>query len=90
MSLDSYVTDATVAPFSDKLMLAHTMLLLRAGLMYYGAASANTARMDITVNYMRMMTEASQYLEDAAQIMIRNKWLEQPPMAVDRRELVMQ
>lgn len=89
MSLDSYVTNSTVAPFSDKLMLQHTMLMLQAGLIYYGTAMAGTARMDITGNYARMMTEASQYLEDAAQLMIRHKWLEQPPMAVDRRALVM-
>ena len=88
MSLDSYVTNSTVAPFSDKLMLQHTMLITQAGLMYYGMALASTARLDINGNYVRLMTESSNYLEDAAQLMIRHKWMEQPPLAVDRRKLV--
>jgi len=88
MSLDSYVTNSTVAPFSDKLMLQHTMLINQAGVMYYGMALSSTARLDITGNYVRMIAEASEYVEDAAQLMIRHKWMEQPPLAVDRQALV--
>lgn len=89
MSLDSYVTNSTVAPFSDKLMLQHTLAILQAGVMYYGVGLANIARMDVTGNYVRLMTEASNYLEDTAQLMIKYKWLEQPPLATDRHELVL-
>ncbi|MBP2645643.1 MAG: hypothetical protein H6Q75_1083 [Firmicutes bacterium] len=89
MALDSYVTNSTVAPYSDKLMLQHTALIIQSGIMYYGMALASTARMDISGNYLRLMTEASAYLEDAAQLMIRHKWMEQPPLAVDRHALVM-
>jgi hypothetical protein len=42
-----------------------------------------------TGNYMRLMAEVSGFMEDASQLMIRHKWMEQPPLAVDRRELVM-
>ncbi|MCX7781565.1 MAG: DUF3231 family protein [Negativicutes bacterium] len=90
MSLDSYVTGSTVAPFSDKLMLQHTMLIVQAGLTYYGLALGSTARSDISGSYVRLMTEVSEYLEDAAQLMIKHKWMEQPPLAVDRRELALQ
>lgn len=89
MSLDSYVTNSTVAPFSDKLMLQHTMIVNQAGLVYYGTALASSVRTDIIGNYVRLMTEVSQYLEDAGQLMIRHKWMEQPPLAEDRRALVM-
>lgn len=89
MSLDSYVTDSTVAPFSDKLMLEHTLLAIRAGVIYYGMALASTARLDITGSYARLLTEALQYAEDGAHLAIRHKWLEQPPLAADRRELVL-
>ena len=88
MGLDSYVTNSTVAPFSDKLMLQHTMLINQAGVMYYGMALSSTARLDITGNYVRLIAEASEYVEDAAQLMIRHKWMEQPPLAVDRQALL--
>jgi hypothetical protein len=89
MSLDSYVTDSTVAPFSDKLMLEHTLLVTKAGLIYYGLALAGTARLDIIGSYARLVAEVLQYAEDGAQLAIRHKWLEQPPLAADRRELVL-
>lgn len=89
MSLDSYVINSTVAPFSDRLMLQHTQLVNQAGLNYYGLALAATARSDISGAYVRLLTESMQYLEDAGHIMVRHRWLEQPPMAQDRRSLVM-
>ncbi|HWR55858.1 MAG TPA: DUF3231 family protein [Negativicutes bacterium] len=89
MSFGSEVTASTVAPFSDKLMLQHTTLILQAGLSYYGMALGLMARVDLTASYVRLMTEMIQVLEDAQMLMIRHKWLEQPPLAEDRRALVL-
>lgn len=89
MTFGSEVTASTVAPFSDKLMLQHTTLLLQAGLGYYGMALGLMARVDLAASYGRLMTELAQILEDTQMLMIRHKWLEQPPLAEDRRALVL-
>jgi hypothetical protein len=36
---------------------------------------------------MGFMQEIVRYMEDAADLMIKHKWLEQPPMAEDREAL---
>lgn len=89
VNLGSEVTNSTVAPFSDKLMLQHASLMAKAGLIYYGTALGFTARTDLTASYVRLMTEIVQYMEDAIVLLIRHKWMEQPPLAEDRRALVM-
>jgi hypothetical protein len=89
LSLGSYVTNSTVAPFSDKLMLQHTTLISKAALTYYGTGLGFIARTDISGTYARLMAEMVQYLEDAGMLMIKHKWMEQPPLAEDRRALVL-
>ncbi|MCE5287592.1 MAG: DUF3231 family protein [Pelosinus sp.] len=88
-SLDAEITSSTVAPFSDKLMLQHTILANQAALTYYGTTLSFLHRIDISGSYVRLMTESLQYLEDALMLMIRHKWMEQPPMSADRRALVL-
>jgi len=43
--------------------------------------------LDLGVMYNRLSLEVQLYSEDGSNIMIHNKWLEQPPMATDRGEL---
>lgn len=87
-SFGSYVTNSTIAPFSDKLMLQNAILLTQVEIGNYGTALAFIARTDLSGSYARLMTEMVQYLEDAEILLIRHKWMEQPPMAEDRRALV--
>jgi len=70
-------------------MLQHTIIINQATLAYYGTALAFTARVDLFGSYVRLMTEMSQYLEDAEMLMIKYKCMEQPPLAEDRRALIM-
>ncbi|MEX2105186.1 MAG: DUF3231 family protein [Bacilli bacterium] len=78
--------DSTVAPFSDKLMMAHTVFLNAAGIGYYGGSLATSPRRDLSADYV-LIAEIGQYAEDGANIMIKNGWLEQPPSAPDRDKL---
>jgi len=55
---------------------------------FYGTGIALSLRGDIVVMYNRLSLEVQLYSEDGANIMIKNGWLEQPPMASDRDELV--
>ncbi|MFZ5352811.1 MAG: DUF3231 family protein [Bacillota bacterium] len=85
---DSFVTDSTVAPFSDKLMLYHTLLILQAGLIYEGNSFANSMRHDLQAYFSGSMMETAKFSEDALDILIENKWMEQPPQVIEHRELV--
>ena len=86
-SWDSDVTNSTVAPFSDKLIMFHTGVYTQAAVAFYGAALGVCMRRDLATQYARLISEMEQYGEDGANIMINNGWMEQPPTADDRVSL---
>jgi len=81
------VTDATIPPFSDRLMMQHIVVLNGIGIGNYATAMASSLRHDLSVNYTRLIGEAANYGEDGINIMIENGWFEEPPRVIDRREL---
>jgi hypothetical protein len=83
-SWDSEVTNVTTAPFSDRLMMFHTVFLTQSAVAFYGAALAVSMRRDLSTHYTRLTSEMEQYGEDGANILINNGWMEQPPTADDR------
>lgn len=80
-------TDSTIPPFSDKLMMFHTITLSGGGVGYYGNSLATSPRRDLSADYARLIAEVGHYSEDGATIMIKNGWLEQPPQATNRDQL---
>lgn len=87
MSWDAEVLNSTDPPFSDELMMFHTVALIGYGLGAYGLSLSATARRDISLTYTRLMAEIAQYLDDGGKILINNNWLEAPPQSVERKEL---
>jgi spore coat protein CotF len=83
----SELTDSTIPPFSDKLMLSHIVILISAGVGYFGAGLSVSQRRDLALQYTILMADIGRYAEDGAQLLIKNGWLEQPPLASDRNEL---
>jgi hypothetical protein len=88
MGWDSEITNSTSHTFSDKLMMFFTSGLISLSVGYYGTAISQSPRGDISSMYNRLSVEVQMYSEDGANIMIKNGWLEQPPMASDRDELI--
>ncbi|WP_223702365.1 DUF3231 family protein [Sutcliffiella deserti] len=86
-SWSSEVTDSTVSPFSDKLILFHIVTLISAAVGFLAAGLAISQRRDIAIEYARLMAEIGLYAEDGAQLMISKGWMEQPPLADDRMNL---
>ncbi|WML48462.1 DUF3231 family protein [Neobacillus sp. PS3-34] len=84
---ESEVTDSTVPPFSDKLMLFHVATLLSAALGYYGEALSMCQRRDLSADYARMNMEIALIAEDGMNLLIENGWMEQPPTATDHENL---
>ena len=87
MTWDSDVTNSTAYTFSDKLMMYYTTSLIALSVGFYGASVSQSPRIDLGVMYNRLSAEIQKISEDGANIMIKNKWLEQPPMASDRKDL---
>ncbi|MRH42668.1 DUF3231 family protein [Aquibacillus halophilus] len=87
MTSDASPTRSKQAPFSDKLIMFHTAAVQAAGMGYYGASIATSARRDLAAAYTRLMAEVGEYTEDGAKLMIENGWMEKPPSAADRKNL---
>ncbi len=83
----SEVTNSTVSPFSDKLMLYHIVTLVSAAVGYYGAGLAVSQRRDLAAEYTRFIAGVSLYAEDGCELLIKHGWLEQPPLADNRENL---
>ncbi|MCM3409823.1 DUF3231 family protein [Metabacillus litoralis] len=87
MSWESEVTTSQDPPFSDKLMLYHIGFLLQASQNYHGAGLASAMRSDLVVNYEKIILKNLMVTKDWFDIMTKNKWLEQPPLAPNRKEI---
>lgn len=87
VSADVSITDSTIPPFSDKLMMFHMALLSAAGTGNYATSAAASQRTDLVLNYERLSLEVAIYAKDGADIMIKNEWMEQPPTTSDKDKL---
>ncbi|EDL66498.1 DUF3231 family protein [Bacillus sp. SG-1] len=86
-TFETEVTDSTVPPFSDKLMLYHVTTLLSSAVGYYGEALSMSQRRDFSAAYMKMIAEIGILAEDGMNLLIENGWMEQPPTATDHDSL---
>lgn len=85
---DSFITDSTVAPFSDKLMMFLSLSLYQLLTINGGVALVNSFRKDLQVIYTQHTAEYGNYLMDGYKIMVENGWMEQPPQAIWSENLV--
>lgn len=85
--LDHLVTASTFSPFSDKLMLFHKMDMFSMKIRAFGNSVAVNGRHDIGMIYSKSFMKISLFVEEAAKTMIEKGWMEQPPQAVDRKNL---
>lgn len=85
--LDHLVSDSTVAPFSDKLMLFHKVDMFSMKIRAYANALSLNGRRDIGGMYAKFLMDIGLFVEDGANIMIEEGWMEKPPQAMDRDKL---
>ncbi|PFO08319.1 hypothetical protein COJ85_03490 [Bacillus sp. AFS076308] len=86
-SWETEVTTSTESPFSDKLMLYHTGFLFQAAQNYHGAGLASAMRTDLVTAYEGTILENLIITKKWFDLMVENKWLEQPPLAPNRQEI---
>ncbi|WP_413299085.1 DUF3231 family protein [Bacillus sp. 1P10SD] len=86
--LDHLVTESKIAPFSDKLMLFHKVDMFSMKIRAFGNSIAVNGRRDISLLYARSLKSIALFVDDGANILIENGWMEQPPQAADREDLL--
>jgi len=87
MSWETEITDSTDSPFSDKLIMQHTGFLYLTSQTYHGLGLAGSMRTDLILDYERIIIKDLTVTKNWFDLMIKNKWLEQPPIAPNRKEL---
>ncbi len=86
-SWETEVTISTDSPFSDKLMMYHTGFLFQAAQNYHGAGLAASMRTDLVTTYEGTILKNLMVTKKWYNLMVKNKWLEQPPLAPNRKEI---
>lgn len=87
MSWESEVTESTDSPFSDKLMLYHIGFLLQVAQSYHGAGLASAMRIDLVIAFEKIILKNLTVTKEWFNLMTKNKWLEEPPLAPNRKEI---
>jgi hypothetical protein len=81
-------TASTVAPFSDKLMMYNTSLLSSFGLGNSALGAAFSLRSDLPLKLAYLTKDIFTYAQDGGKLMVKNGWMEEPPQAEDRYQLI--
>ncbi|MFC4102131.1 DUF3231 family protein [Paenibacillus xanthanilyticus] len=87
-TFEAEVTASTEAPFTDKLILFHTLTLTAIGIGNYGSATSASPRRDLAAAYLRLAAEVGTFADDGAELMIGKGWLEKIPGAIERDALI--
>lgn len=82
--LGDLITTSTYAPFSDKLLMWHKIDMFSMKIRSYANAISLNGRRDIGTMYARFLMDIAVYVQEGANIMVDNGWLEEPPHAIDR------
>ncbi|WP_335872347.1 DUF3231 family protein [Bacillus sp. 2205SS5-2] len=85
---DANVSDSTIAPFSDKLMLQIVSGLSGFGVAMMGASISATMRTDVQATYFHLLKAISTFAKKGLELMIEHEWLEKPPTAPNRQNLI--
>lgn len=81
------VTESTLSPFSDKLMMYSANMLSVFGLSGTAFGTSFSLRNDLTLKTAKIMKETFGFAKEGGKIMIEHGWMEEPPQAADRKKL---
>lgn len=87
VSTSMEVTDSTVSPFSNKLVVTLFHLLNQIDITLLGHAMSVSMRTDLVTFYQKFITEILVYAGKGFNLLVDRGWLQQPPMAPNRKEL---
>ena len=86
-SMESEITNSQESPFSDKLMLFHVGTLMQLAQSFHGTGLATAMRYDLAMSYEKIILKNMKFEKEWFNLMIKYKWLEQPPLAPNRKDI---
>lgn len=81
-------TDSVVPPFSDKVMMYMSNILASSAIAGQALGMAFSMRSDLPMKLATLAKDTHDYSADGGKLMIKHKWLEEPPQMEDRNELI--
>ncbi|WP_298841078.1 DUF3231 family protein [uncultured Clostridium sp.] len=81
-------TDSTQPPYSDKLMMYTTSLMSGSALTFSVSGTSYSLRNDLPLKLALIGKEAFTYAKKGGKLMIKHKWMEEPPQMEDRNQLI--
>lgn len=84
---ETEITDSTISPFTDRLIMFEAIALSQIAIARYGNALSFVMRRDLSTMFARYIIETGTFLDDGLSLMIDKKWFEQPPLGIDRNKL---
>ena len=80
-------TNSTIPPFTDKLMMYITSLLSSAGIGYTAMGTSFSMRSDLHLKFAAIAKGIFDFSVAGGKIMIKHRWMEEPPQMEDRNQL---
>ncbi len=81
-------SESTTPVFSDKLMMYCTNIMTSFGLGGNALGTSFSLRSDLPLKLIALMTQVYHFAQAGGKLMIRHGWMEEPPQAENRRELI--
>jgi hypothetical protein len=81
-------TDSIVPPFSDKLMMFCTNIMASYAVGNNALGMSFSMRSDLPMKLALMAKDSLDFVRDGGKLMIKHKWLEEPPQMEDRNQLI--
>ncbi|GIQ71516.1 DUF3231 family protein [Xylanibacillus composti] len=82
------VTSSNVSPFSDKLIMSMIHILNSVDILLISHALSLSMRTDLVAHYTKIIAEVMAYAKDTYDMVVERKWLEQPPLTTNRKQLI--
>ncbi|MDF2841413.1 MAG: hypothetical protein K0Q99_2185 [Clostridia bacterium] len=80
-------TDSTNPPFNDKLMMYITSLISSSAVAFNVLGTTYSMRSDLQIKLGLLSKDIFQFAKEGAELMIKHKWMEEPPQMEDRNQL---
>jgi len=80
-------TDSITSPFSDKLMMYLVSIISSSALGFNALGTSFSMRSDLHVKLAMIVKNTFTYSKKGGKIMIKHKWMEEPPQMEDRNQL---
>ena len=81
-------TDSTSSPFSDKLMMYIISIFSTTALGFTALGTSFSMRNDLPLTLGLISKDTYEFARKGAKLMIKNKWMEEPPQMEDRNSII--